>query len=234
MLIRAKGKSAHEMATGLPALQAAILAHPSFDPLRPMAEGRTELMLAAKSGDRAKVMALFEQVKSRTHIDHIAEDGTSLALLLLQAGMADLVQPLLEAGEVDPWKAGNGYPGLLLAADTPTTQDLFQWILAAIPERLQPATTARILTDLIARDNARENDGALAQQLLARTDLSGDTRSLAQTMISAVQLGRLGMFLLLERHGLEPVLPDAWGRQIEDLASDAVREALLNRRRLLS
>ncbi len=234
VLIRAKGKSAHDMATGLPALQAAILAHPSFDPLRPMAEGQTELMLAAKSGDRAKVMALFEQVKSRTHIDHIAEDGTSLALLLLRAGMADLVQPLLEAGEVDPWKAGNGYPGLLLAADTPATQDLFQWILAAIPERLQPATTARILTGLIARDHARDSDGALAQQLLARTDLSGDTRSLAHTMISAVQLGRLGMFLLLEQHGLEPALPDAWGRQIEDLASDVVREALLNRRRLLS
>ncbi len=234
VLIRAKGKSAYDMATGLPAVQSAILAHPSFDPLRPMDKGWTELMFAANAKDRARVMMLFDHIKSRANIDHVSDDGTSLALLLLEAGMADLVEPMLAASEVDPWKEENEYPGLLIAADTPATQDLFQRILAAMPHRLSPAATARILTTLISRNKARDNDGALAQQLLSHTDLTGDTAPMGRTMITAVQLGRLEMFLLLERHGLEPDLPDAWGRQIEDLASDVVREALLNRRRLLS
>lgn len=234
VLIRAKGKSAYDMATGLPTVQSAILAHPSFDPLRPMDRGWTELMYAAKSKDRARIMMLFDHTRSRANIDHISDDGTSLALLLLEAGMADLVRPLLEAGLVDPWQAHTSYPGLLTAADTPDTQDLFQLILAAIPQRVPPAMTARILTSLISRDRAKESDGALAQQVLAHTDLNGDTTPMRRAMITAVRLGRLEMFLLLERHGLEPDLPDAWGRQIEDLASDVVREALLNRRRLLS
>lgn len=234
VLLRAKGKNAYEMATGLPTLQAAILAHPNYDPLRPMDNGWSELMLAAKSGDRERVTTLFGHIKHREDIDHISDDGTSLALLLLQAGMPDFVQPLLEAGDVDPWKAANGYPGLLIAADTPATQDLFQRILAAMPERLQPATTARILMDIITRDVAKETDAALTLQVLKRTDLSDDTQALSSTMISAVQFGRFEIFRVLEQHDVKPVLPDEWGRQIEDLASDLVREALLNRRRLLS
>lgn len=234
VLIRVKGKSVYDMATGLPALQAAIAAHPSFDPLRPMDKGWTELMLAAKSKDRARVMMLFEHVKDRANIDHISEDGTSLALLLLEADMADLVQPMLEAGEVDPWQEKYGYPGLLIAADTPSTQALFELVRAAMPQQMSPAMAARILTALIGRDSPLEKDGALAQEVMVHTDLENDVTPLRKAMITAVQFGRLEMFLLLERHGLEPDLPDAWGRQIEDMASDVVREALLNRRRLLS
>lgn len=229
VLIRAKDRSAFDMAQGLPALQELILAHPTFDPLRPMAKGWTELMYAADSGNRGRVEMLFDRVRDRTNIDHVSEDGKSLALLLLQNGMADLVTPMIERKEVDPWKAVGKYPGLLVAADSDATRDLYRLISKAMPDRIAPAVAARILDAITARSAVGAQDAEIAQGVLDRAEAPKNASEFSGAMIQAGRLGRIDIFDLLESHGVTPGAPDEWGRGIADLASESVRAALLRR-----
>ena len=233
VLIRAKDKSAFEMARGLPATQEAILAHPSFDPLRPMASGWSELMRAANEGDQAQVMRLLERTRDRTLIDHVSEDGKSLALLLLQNNMGHLVRPMIKAGEVDPWRPAPSYPGLLMASDTEATQDIHQWVIDRIPDQIPAEITIYVLNQLIYRDAPHDTAQRLAKLVLAHTDAS-DPRRLSASMVTAARFGQLGIFDLLQEHGVVPDLPDGWGRHIMDLASETLRDQLLARARRLS
>jgi len=227
--IKADGRSPFALASLHPGIRRRLLEDPRLALSEPSDRGWTPLMFAARTGERDIVERIL--ASRGVNVSHIAGDGTSAASLMVKAGMADLVEDLVNGGRFDPWAAGQKGGSLLAVAITANEAALVDSILERFPGMVGDHVQA-LLDDALRHALTSRNGATLIERLFdlganpnVEVSDSGET-----ALFIAAALGQLDTVeKILANPRTNPAILDSWNRTPADYAPDRSREAIAER-----
>jgi ankyrin repeat protein len=225
------GKTAWQMASGLPEVQRAIAAHPrasvealkQFREEEALKELQETLFHSVLNNDKAKFSATFAAIGPGVHVDvqkPVDGENKFLGNLMIDRGWISELTELIARGGIDPWRNEARYPGLYGDALESGAEEVISSIEGTMPETIPGRIVRHILLALgNGGPQVEARDRTIRDKVVSR--IPGN--ELNEMLFYSARMGDAEIYEGLVARGADPKQTDGWGRTPMNVASEALR-----------